>query len=73
MVSCDVEYVGCLSGELEYKRYSLEKIEDLIWLINFMQVTDGYNKITVKKYENLRYDCDTCIDCLGRDILTITK
>lgn len=65
-------YVACVSGELEYKRWSVNSVEELIWVINNFKNSKYDKNLTVKKY-NVENECDTCIDCLGEDILKLKK
>ncbi len=65
-------YVACISGDLEYKRWSVDKIEHLIWAINKFQESKYDKKLTVKKYE-VENECDTCVDSIGEDVLVLEK
>lgn len=65
-------YVACVSGELEYKRWSLDNIEHLIWAINKFQESKYDKKLVIKKYE-VEHECDTCVDSLGKDIVVLEK
>ena len=65
-------YVACISGELEYKRWSVENMEQFVRIINNFQESQYDKKLTLKRY-NVENECDCCIDCLGKDILKIDK
>lgn len=65
-------YVACVSGELEYKRWSIENIDNLVLIINMFNKSEYDKKLVLKKYE-VEHECDTCVDCLGKDILVLEK
>ena len=65
-------YVACVSGDLEYRRWRIEKLEDAWWAINKFQESEYDKKLVIKKYE-VEHECDTCVDCLGEDIVVIEK
>lgn len=65
-------YVVCISGDLEYKRWSADKVEHLIWAIKKFQESEYDKKLVVKMYV-VEHECDTCVDSLGEDVLVIEK
>ena len=65
-------YVACVSGELEYKRWSVKDLEDVWYIINKFQESKYDKKLVIKKYE-VEHECDTCVDCLGKDIVVLEK
>ena len=65
-------YVACVSGDLEYKRWSVRDLEDVWYIINKFQESKYDKKLVIKKYE-VENECDTCVDCLGKDIVVLEK
>lgn len=64
-------YVAFISGDLD-KRYRVYNIEQLIYLINDFQKSKYDKNLVVKEY-NVENECETCVVCLGKNILELKK